>query len=179
MEISFKQFALIVALFCFATASVTYAAVQYPFDFDFNRSPEPQANVFVFHNGLLIYEGTNDITDIGEEHVRDYMSGGGSMVASKYIAIGNVSGTLTAKTQLDSEYNRQTGTVANWTNAGDYAYNSTYTWTFTETQRLDGAGLHWAASGNNNLFACDNFDATTFNTDDNLTITWSVTFNAN
>lgn len=54
-------------------------------------------------------------------------------------------------------------------------------WTFTETVTLDCAGLHWASSGDNNLYACANFPdgSQKFNANENLTATWVCTYNCN
>ena len=142
---------------------------------------KPSANVVILweHAGGtdVLYSG-NVITDIGEQHLRDMAANGGTFEAIKYISIGNASASASL-TSLSSEYDRKAGNVVAWINNGDYAYNCTYKWTFTETVTLNAAGLHWASSGTGNLFAVANFAQTTFHANDNCTIRWIITFDGN
>lgn len=146
------------------------------------RGPYGEGNVFVFcetSEGSWWLESGNVITNIGEDYTRDAFSQGG-VANVTYISIGNVTAGVT-KTQLDSEYDRQMGSISEWENSGDYAFNVTYTWMFTETQRIDGAGAHWASGGDGNLYACANFagGAVTFNDNDNCTVVWVFTYDCN
>ena len=144
---------------------------------------KPNANVIILweHAGGVdqLYVG-NVITDIGEQYLRNITSQGASAVvdAVKYISIGNATASASL-TDLASEYDRQAGTVVEWINGGDYAYNCTYKWVNVGPVTLNAAGLHWNASGTGNLFAVANFAETTFGSNDNLTIRWVVTFNGN
>ena len=181
MEISKKKFVLALALTAILCSTLGYSLrIHLVY-----QRPSMKANVFlVFEtfSGKAQVQTSNVITDIGENYTRNAFSGNSSgLYAVQWISIGNASGTLQTKTQLDSEYSRQFGTVANWTNSGDYAFNCTYKWTFTETINLNCAGGHWNSTGNNNLYAVANFPdgAVTFNNNENLTVRWVYTYNCN
>lgn len=143
-----------------------------------------RANVFI---GYELFDGgaqmqmPNVITNIGEQQIRARCSTNGTYVAFYWISIGNATGTLQTKTQLDAQYSRAYGAIVEWTNGGDAAFNVTYKWTFTGTVNLDAAGSHWAGSGDSNMAAIANFPtgAQTFNSGENLTVRWVWTFNAN
>ena len=179
MEISKKKFSAIVLVVALSTFALTYAH-EHNF-FQQHKTPQIQENVYFFFetaHGEWQVTGGNVITNIGENY-----TGSGNTTLVKYIAIGNVTGTLQTKTKLDSEYSRQTGTVVEWMNSGDYAQNCTYKWTFTEAQIIDGASIHWDPTGDsdNNMYAVANLSggAQTFNVDDNCTIRWVRTYDAN
>lgn len=128
----------------------------------------------------------NLITDIGEAYIRDACLTLDGNTTAWAISLSNVGSPLAAWTQLDTEvaangFTRAVGVDTEWSNAGDYAFNITKTFTATGTQQLQTAGLQWdsTASSNNNLFAAATFTQTTFNSGDTLTITWVITFNAN
>jgi hypothetical protein len=106
--------------------------------------------------------------------------------ATQWISLSNVGTPLQTWTVLTTEvdangFDRQLGTVVAWTNAGDSAFNVTKTFTATGTQQLQTAGLNWNGQSlsDNNLFACAAFTQTTFNSGDTLTITWTITVDAN
>lgn len=124
----------------------------------------------------------NVITNIGENRTGEFHnSNTTSENGVLWISIGNAT-AISSLTQLTSQYgSRFLGTVQNWTNGGDFAYNITYTHQFSETQNINCAGAHWNDTGNGNLYAVANFGggATTFNNNDNLTITWVFTFDCN
>lgn len=142
-------------------------------------------NVFIVierPSGTARFSQHNVITDIGENRTGEFHnSNTTSQNGVLWISIGNATAG-TGLTQLTSQYgSRFLGTVQNWTNSGDFAYNITYTHMFTETQNINCAGAHWSNTGDGNLYAVANFGggATTFNSNDNLTITWVFTFNCN
>lgn len=183
MEMSRMKFGLTIALIILLTATSTYAitSLYSSYSASQHQTPSPKANVFIFietTKGSWQLGSGNVITNIGEQETRDRHSQNDTYVAVNWISIGNVTAGAT-KTQLDSEYQRKLGSVTEWTNSGDYAFNLTMTHMFTETQRIDGTGAHWASSGDNNMYACANFDATTFNSNDNVTIVWAFTYDAN
>jgi len=140
-----------------------------------------KANVYIFWEnpqGTDLLYGGNVITDIGEQYLRSIASQGGTYDAIRYISIGNATAAATL-TDLATQYERKNGTIVEWINSGDYAYNCTYKFTFTETVTLNAAGLHWDLTAANTLFAVANFQETTFSVNDNCTIRWVITFDAN
>jgi len=179
MEISKRKFVLTIIL-----TAILCLTLGYSFRFSLSKKSNMKANVFfVFETfeGNVKLETPNVITDIGENYTRNAFSGNSSgLYAVQWISIGNATAS-TSLTQLTSEYSRQQGTIANWTNSGDYAFNCTYKWTFTETVNLNCAGGHWNSTGNNNLYAVANFPdgAVTFNNNENLTVRWVYTYNCN
>jgi hypothetical protein len=178
MEIPKYKFAVTLILVSILFLSIGYSIPH----FSYHRSTM-KANVFfafeTFHGEGEFYTH-NVITNIGENYTRNAFSGNQWLYAVAWISIGNAIAS-TSLTQLTTEYDRQLGTIANWTNNGDYAFNATYKWTFTETVTLDCAGLHWASSGDNNLYAVANFPdgSQKFNSDENMTATWVLTYNCN
>ena len=141
------------------------------------------ANVFVTIEtpmGIRSIPIHNVITNIGEQQAAERFRTGGSYTALEYISIGNATASASL-TQLSSEYAREQGTVSSlWLyNGEDYAFNCTKKFTFSETVTLNAAGWHWAASGDNNMYAVANFDQTTFQPNWNLTITWVGVFDGN
>jgi hypothetical protein len=147
--------------------------------------------MYVFKDGLLISESGNLITDLGEDWIRDWvgLAGAGNTTArsaAMYISLSNDASPSASWTKLPNEvaangFTRAVGDVAEWDNSGDAAFNVTKTFTATGTQQLQCAGLNYlvTAESDNNLFAAAAFTQTTFNADDTLTITWSITINAN
>jgi hypothetical protein len=158
-----------------------------------HRDPSLSVNVYATKTEAISgitasIEAGNVITDIGEKYVGDIIGFDNvtSHNATKWISLSNAGSASSSWTVLSSEVNangfsRALGTVADWTNAGDYAFNVTKTFTATGTQQLQTAGLNWnnTPTSDNNLFACADFTQTTFNSDDTLTITWVITVNAN
>jgi len=160
-------------------------------DYNYHKDPTVSYNVYVFKDGLQVAESGNTITDIGETWIRDWvgLAGSGNTTsrnAAMWISLSNDASPLASWTKLTNEvaangFTRAEGTVSAWTNSGDSAFNITKTFTATGEQQLQCAGLNWVSTSDsdNNLFACAAFTQTTFNTGDTLTITWSITINAN
>lgn len=187
MEISFKKLGVLLAVLTVLSFSSGYAWQQGYF----HRSPNVKANVFVFKesvDGIEELSSGNLITDIGERYVRDIL-GFDNVTghnATKWISLSNDATPLASWTKLPNEVNangftRALGTVAAWVNSGDYAYNVTKKFTATGTQQLQCAGCNWrdTATSDDNLFAAAAFTQTTFNANDNCTIRWVITWNAN
>lgn len=180
---------LTVGLIC----SCLFFALGYAYapNFEEHKNPSVQWNVFAFKDGICIGEGSgNLITDIGETWLRDWAasSAGNTTERSgaRYISLCNTASPTADWTKLTSEvtangFDRQEGSVTWWTNSGDSAFNVTKTFTASGTQQLQTAGLNWVATddSDNNLFAAAAFTQTTFNAGDTLTITWTITFDAN
>lgn len=186
MQMSKKFFALTLVL-CFAFGvSINPIATMLT-----HRDPKAKANLFLLFEtarGSWSGNGGNLITNIGERLVRNILGFDNVTAnnATKWISLSNVGSPLASWTQLDTEvtangFGRALGTVATWQNGTDYAYNVTKKFTATGTQQLQTAGLQWSgqASTDNNLFAAATFTQTTFETNDNLTITWVITWDAN
>lgn len=151
-----------------------------------HKNPSVQWNVYAFKDGVLVGEAAgNLITDIGENFIGNCTIGLENN-ATWAISLSNVGSPAAAWTQLDTEvaangFTRAAATTTVWSNSGDYAINFTKTFTASGTQQLQTAGLQWdsTASSNNNLFAAATFTQTTFSATDTLTITWTITYNAN
>jgi len=180
MEVSTRKFVLTLSL-----VAILFLTIGYSARFESIRTKRVTANVFLvfetFEGGARL-ETSNVITNIGENRTGVYHSQNQSSIyAVQWISIGNASGTLQTKTQLDSEYDRQQGSIVEWMNDNDFAFNCTYKWTFTETINLNCVGGHWNSTGNNNLYAIANFPdgAVTFNNNENLTGRWIYTYNCN
>jgi len=187
MEVSKKKFGLALALTAILCFSLGYSlTIPRP-----KNKPEIEANVFIFVETLEgKYEASihNVITNIGEKYVRDILGFDNvtNHNATKWISLSNTGSPSVTWTQLDTEVNangftRALGSVVSWMNGTDYAYNVTKKFTASGTQQLKNAGLQWSgvALSDNNLFACAGFTQTTFNANDNCTIRWVITINAN
>jgi hypothetical protein len=119
----------------------------------------------------------NIITDIGE--IATAQAHGGTTLNCSWISVGNAT-EAAALTQLTTQYDRiEAADIAYGAYNGDYARNVTATFYFTEDVTLDCAGLHWADSGDNNLWAVANFAQTSFSNNWNMTITWVSIFDGN
>jgi len=186
MEVSRRKFVLSLCVI-----GILFFSLGYSIHFKTPRKSKIISNVFVFAETV---DGTqqigthNLITNIGEKYNRDILGFDNvtNHNATKWISLSNTGTPSVTWTQLDTEVNangftRALGSVVHWMNGTDYAYNVTKKFTATGTQQLKNAGLQWrgVAQSNNNLFACAGFDQTTFNANDNCTIRWVITINAN
>lgn len=156
-----------------------------------HRTPKPSANVFILcetARGTWTAKGENLITDIGEQYPRNILGFNNvtNHNATKWISMSNAGSPLVTWTELDTElaangFTRALGTVVTWMNGTDYAYNVTKKFTATGTQQVQTAGLQWSgtAESDNSLFAAADFTQTTFENNDNCTITWVITWDAN
>ena len=183
MEISRKRFVAVVLMVAVASALGTYVVMDYSWTQSLHHNPTLKANVFIIFetaSGKDEFATGNVITNIGENYTRCAFSRGGTWSKVEYISIGNATASASL-TQLTTEYDRKQGTIAEWVNNGDYAFNVTYKWTFSSTVTLNCAGAHWGSSGDGNLYAVANFPsgAQTFNSGDNCTVKWVFTYDAN
>lgn len=191
MEISTKKLAVILALTIVLSVGVTSAYFN-PIVF-MHRDPTMRANVYVTIQqrfGTTQCTGGNLITDIGERYVRNIIGFNNVTAhnATDDISLSNDGSPLDTWTKLPNEVtgngfdrvDASSGTVA-WWNGTDYAFNVTHQFTATGTQQLQCAGLNWHPTDDvdNTLFAAALFTQTTFESGDNLTITWVITFDAN
>jgi hypothetical protein len=161
----------------------------------FHRDPTPTANVFyLFETGHGTWSGQagNLITNLGDNYVRNAIgfanaTGAGTVNATQYISLSNDASPLVTWTVLPVEvtangFTRSLGTVSHWMNGTNYAYNVSKTFTATGTQQLQCAGLNWSPTlsgdpAGGSLFACASFTSqATFNSGDNCTITWVITW---
>jgi len=182
IEMSKVRFTAIIFFIILASCMGTYAFIDYLWVTKLHQNPTLRANVlFIFERAGATesFMSGNVITNIGENYTRCAFSRGGTWLEIQYISIGNATAAPTL-TQLTSEYSRQQGTITEWINGGDYAFNVTYTWTFTATVNINAAGAHWESTGNGNMYAVANFpSAQTFNANDNCTVRWIFTYDAN
>jgi len=157
-----------------------------------HRDPKVKVNIFVLHEsaeGLASLSGGNVITNIGEQYVRNILGFDNVTAnnATQWISLSNDASPSATWTKLPNEITA-TGfaRAANdsctaWVNSGDYAYNVSKKFTATGAVTAQCAGLNWHPTGDsdNNLFAAAAFTQTTFANNDNCTIVWVITVNAN
>lgn len=189
MQISKKKFVASLLLTAILSVSLSYSL---RISFVDRNNPSVRANLFVFVETI---EGTSEgqshnlITNIGEQYPRDILGFDNvtNHNATKWISFSNTGTPSVTWTELDTEVNangfsRALASVVAWMDGTDYAYNVTKKFTATGTQQLKNVGLQWSgvALSDNNLFACAGLpQQTTFNSGDNCTILWVVTYNGN
>lgn len=179
---------IVFALTIMLSVSIGYTLRGLPIG---HKDPSPKANlVLLFETSRGSWSGGsgNLITNIGERLPRNILGFDNVTAhnATKWISLSNVGSPLVTWTELDTEVNangfsRALGTVTTWMNGTDYAYNVSKKFTASGTQQLQTAGLQWNDTpvSDNNLFSCATFTQTTFESGDNLTITWVITWDAN
>ena len=151
----------------------------------FHQDPRVKANVYVFKDGLLVGSACgNLITTIGEN--QSLYAHIGNAMNLAYISMGNCT-PATGLTQITNEAAENGFTRAScsqsavWSNGGHYAINFTTTFTgVTAMETVSSAGLNWASSGNNNLYAVaylTDGTAQQFPVGSTCTVTWVLTFN--
>ena len=190
MEISRTRLSAIV-LATFLATFIPMFAIQQGILFG-HKDPGYSANVFyLFETSHGTWGGMagNVITNLGECYVRNIMGFNNETGhnETKWISLSNDASPAATWTKLTNEvtangFGRALGTVAAWNNGTDYAFNVTKTFTATaDGNELQCAGLNWndTPDSDSNLFACAAFTQTTFNTGDNCTITWVITWDAN
>ena len=185
MEISKKRFAgiLCLVMICFASLGYSIKVISSRMA----GTTTVRDNLFFIiekYDGVCVLETSNIITDKGEEHTMQAFSRGHGVNVTK-IALGNVTGTLQTKTALDAVYDDPTdgqyceGTIVEWQNAGDWAYNCTFKWTFEESVTLNASAFY---IGNTTYcYAIAQFPGgpDSFINGENLTVRWIPTYNAN
>ena len=187
MEISRKLFTAIICLTVLATSFGTATILKLPV----HRSPRLKANVFILYEtarGTWKGGSGNIITNIGERYARNVFGWDNvtAFNATQWISLGNATAGA-ALTKLTTEattlgFTRAANdTCVAWNNGTDYAYNVTNQFTASGTIRVDATGLQWSGTSDsdNNLFAVADITATTFENNDNCTITWVITWDAN
>ena len=184
MEISKRFLSAILLLTISTSVLIGYSLRTY--EIYRHRDPKVSGNVFVIYEtakGTYEFPVGNVITDIGELYDRNILGFDNVTAnnATKWIALGN-STIAQTKTKLDTEatasgFTRALGTVAAWINGTDYAYNVSKKFTATGTIRVNATSLHWHDQSNsdNNCYALASITATTFENNDNCTITWVIT----
>jgi len=132
----------------------------------------------------------NVITAIGGNYCRGLLGSSGSgnttafnstqWISASNDATGLINSTLT---KLPNELNangftRALGTVVQWMNGTNPAYNVTATFTCTGGQAVQALGLQWSGgpATDSNLYACASFTQVTFAATDTLTVKWVVTY---
>jgi hypothetical protein len=157
------------------------------------RHADPKVNVYMTvskgeaSGASATLSSGNLITDIGENFAGNATFGLDANATAWAISLSNDGSSSAAWTELPVEvaangFSRAAGTnIGPWSNSGDWALNITHTFTASDTQQLQTAGLQWSTTGesDNNLFAAADFTQTTFEASDTLTVTWIITFNAN
>lgn len=192
MELSKKKLSTILSISVILSCLLTYAVTSGTISSLIHGTSYERTNVTYWletDTGVYEFHDGNVITDIGERWLRNVHSANNeSAVLCKSIALGNDSDTTdVTATKLDTEattlgFTRANGTVAYWVNAGDYAYNVTLKFTAGGVIAINAAALHWSLTSNsdNNIFAMFTLGGTqAFQNMWNITIRWSVTFNAN
>lgn len=135
------------------------------------RKGETEYTFLSYHTAVFTTIGKNEV----ELELGDYTHSTHTMY---YISLSSsISTPSAAWTQLPSEivsggFERATGSYAS---TGDGAWTIIKTFTATATQTdVQRVGLNWAASGDNNLSFADSITMNTYNIDDTLKITWSL-----
>jgi len=188
MEISKKRLISLIFLCMVFSASITYA---YDLKIAHHKTPQIEANVFIFKEsakGTELISSGNVITNIGEQYVRNLVGfvNGTAANATQWISLSNDASPAATWTKLPNEittagFERALGTGVGWTYSGDFSYNYSKKFTATGAITAQCAGLQWSpdASSDNNLFACAAFTQTVFAANDNCTIVWMITVDAN
>ena len=188
MEISKKTFLFTIVLSVLMSSAFSYVIIR-PIGY---RATGPKANVFVIYEtarGTWTEPVGNLITDLGERYVRNIIGWDNvtSNNATHWIALGNNTAPANGDTKLDAEatatgFTRAANdTCVHWMNGTDYAYNVSNQFTATGTIRVNATSLHWnpTSDSDNNCFALASITETTFNNNDNCTIVWVITWDAN
>jgi FtsP/CotA-like multicopper oxidase with cupredoxin domain len=186
IRISRTLFAVVLATCIVLSFAVGLMVNYYLFPSVSNGGHQPQrvgANVYVTIEtpmGMQAIPIENVITTIGLQQAATRFMTSGTYTACQYISVGNATASASL-TKLTQEYTRAQGTVSSlWTYNGNPAFNVTKKFTFTVTVTLNAAGIHWdgTANSDNNMYACANFQQTTFQQNWNLTITWILAYSS-
>jgi len=141
--------------------------------------PAGHVSVKAYRDGELFYEFDehNLITTEGCTRIRDFMGWANETAgACIHLSLSDDATPLTSWTILPGEIPgsglaRATGTP---TNVNATAYQVTHTWTATAPTTVQCTGLHWIASGDNNLFAAASISSVSLQANDMLQVTWTV-----
>ena len=143
---------------------------------------EVHCEVIQMRNGEVVSYSyhTGTLTTIGKNWIEDQLGDSLSTDPAKWIACSNTTDSASAAwTELPDEITTDGLARA----AGTYASTGDGTWNQTKTFSVSGAnstvcyGLHWAASGDNNLLCAENQGAgnrKNVNSGDTLKVTWQV-----
>lgn len=134
--------------------------------------------VSVSKNGVLVYQGTNLLTDAGADHIKLCLGTGGCGTgAFDYIALGNGTVPTTGSTTLDSEI-AESGlerAQADYTSLGTGHWKLEEIFTATGTvNSIHTVGL-FNASSSGTMIAGNNFSSVNMENADSLNITWDIT----
>lgn len=144
---------------------------------------EFHCEVVQMRNGILVsrtyHAGT--LTTIGKNWIEDQLGDSPSTDPAKWIACSNTTDSASAAwTELPDEITTDglTRAAGTYASTGDGTWNQTYTFSVTGTNSTVAYGLHWAASGDNNLLCGENQGAGSGKnviSGDTLAVTWQVT----
>jgi len=144
---------------------------------------EVHCEVVQMRSGLLVsysyHAGT--LTTIGKNWIEDQLGDSPATDPAKWIACSNTTDSASAAwTELPSEITTDglTRAVGSYASTGDGTWNITKTFSVTGTNSTVCYGLHWAASGDNNLLCAENQGAgnrKNVANGDTLAVTWQVT----
>ena len=187
MEISKKMFIFCLIMVFTIGSSFSLLVTQTP-----TSKNRVNANVFVIFEtarGTWTEPISNLITNEGERYVSNILGWDNvtNNNATKWVALGNNTAPAVTDVLLDAEatttgFTRAVNdTCVRWMNGTDYAYNVSKQFTATGTIRINATSLHWNPTSNssNNMFALASITETTFNNNDNCTIVWVITWDAN
>jgi hypothetical protein len=142
---------------------------------------EDTVSFIIIRGGVVIYNHTtkNFITNIGLDYCKQQLGGTPTTDSAHYISLSaSTQAPLQSWTILPDEM--VTGGLERA--AGVYASLGNGQWkiekVFTATAPVTGiqiSGLHWALSGDSNLFAVTTMPAAALQTNDQLVIQWTVT----
>ena len=137
--------------------------------------------ITILRNGIPIYfyEGHNFVTNIGLDFCEQQLGSSPSTESARWISLSTSSqAPLQTWTKIPDEL----ATSGLSRTAGTYSSLGIGQWkiekTFTATALVTGiqlSGLHWASTGDNNLFAVLQMPSANVQANDNLLIQWQVT----
>jgi hypothetical protein len=189
-----------ISLILISIAIVSFTAGMYitnPLLFS-HREPSVSMNVYMWQEtqsgSELVYAG-NVITNIGEKRIRDAIGYDNASALVWAIALSNDASPVQTWAVLPTELTNVTGagfgrkacdaahwgSIVAWYRDSDYSFNATVKFMAeTDGIQVRCASLTWSdVEEAADAFAVAAFTQTTFNTNDNCTITWIVQFNAN
>jgi len=137
----------------------------------YHRDELGNLKTFSEHAGL--------VPNIGLDWVEDQLGDSPGTDPAKWISLTNstdspAAGWTSLPYELDAEFNLTRA-------AGVYASTGVGSWTITQTFyanatiTVNGAGLHWASSGDNNLFAADTITAANMENGDSIELEFTIT----
>lgn len=127
-------------------------------------------------------ESSNLVVDIGLQWIEDQLGGNSpTAVSAQYIALSSdVGNPAAAWTIVPGEIvdafglARALGTYSTTATTGEWTISNTFSASGGSYTAVRLTGLHWAASGADNLLAANTFTGVDLNDGDSLSVTWTL-----